>query len=82
LSHLAGPHVQPDGAAVLLLTISSVGTAVLSFSATAPDTFSNCRGRPGLRHPAGGNELIILELHAASAAVAFRPGLDLGHTEL
>jgi beta-galactosidase len=29
-----------------------------------------------------GNELIILELHAASAAVAFRPGPDLGHTEL
>jgi hypothetical protein len=30
----------------------------------------------------GGYELIILELHAASVAVAFRPGPDLGHTEL
>jgi hypothetical protein len=34
------------------------------------------------RHPAGGSELIILEPHAASAAVAFRPGPDLSHTEL
>jgi beta-galactosidase len=37
---------------------------------------------PGPATRPGGNELIILELHAASAAVAFRPGPDLGHTEL
>jgi hypothetical protein len=75
LSHLADPDVQPGGAAVLSLTTSPVGTEVLSFSGRTlyvpgPDT------RPG------GNELIILELHAASAAVAFHPGPDLGHTDL
>jgi beta-galactosidase len=37
---------------------------------------------PGPATRPGGNELIILELHAASAGVAFRPGPDLGHTEL
>jgi beta-galactosidase len=37
---------------------------------------------PGPATRPGANELIILELHAASAAVAFRPGPDLGHTEL
>ncbi len=37
---------------------------------------------PGPATRPGGNELIILELHAASATVAFRPGPDLGHTEL
>ena len=37
---------------------------------------------PGPATRPGANELIILELHAASVAVAFRPGPDLGHTEL
>ena len=37
---------------------------------------------PGPATRPGGNELIILELHAASGAVAFHPGPDLGHTEL
>jgi beta-galactosidase len=37
---------------------------------------------PGPATRPGANELIILELHAASLAVAFRPGPDLGHTEL
>jgi beta-galactosidase len=37
---------------------------------------------PGPATRPGGNELIILELHAASAGAAFRPGPDLGHTEL
>ncbi|HEX4091562.1 MAG TPA: beta-galactosidase family protein [Trebonia sp.] len=37
---------------------------------------------PGPATRPGGNELIILELQAASAPVAFRPGPDLGHTEL
>ena len=37
---------------------------------------------PGPATRPGGNELIILELHAAGSAVAFRPGPDLGHTEL
>jgi beta-galactosidase len=37
---------------------------------------------PGPATRPGVNELIILELHAASAAVAFRPGPELGHTEL
>jgi beta-galactosidase len=37
---------------------------------------------PGPATRPGVNELIILELHAASAAVAFRPDPDLGHTEL
>ena len=37
---------------------------------------------PGPATRTGANELIILELHAASAAVTFRPGSDLGHTEL
>jgi hypothetical protein len=35
LSHPAGPRIQPDGAAVLFLTISSVAAEVLSFSAAA-----------------------------------------------
>jgi beta-galactosidase len=37
---------------------------------------------PGPATRPGTNELIILELHAASAAVAFHPGPDLGHTDL
>ena len=37
---------------------------------------------PGPATRPGANELIILELHAASVSVAFRPGPDLGHTEL
>jgi len=37
---------------------------------------------PGPATRPGANELIILELHAASVTVAFRPGPDLGHTEL
>jgi hypothetical protein len=48
------------------------------------------RGRPESRMTAlpgpatrpGVNELIILELHAASVAVAFHPAPDLGHTDL
>ncbi|MCT9819777.1 beta-galactosidase [Microbacterium sp. W1N] len=31
---------------------------------------------------AGANELIVLELHAATGDVRFLPGLDLGHTEV
>jgi beta-galactosidase len=37
---------------------------------------------PGPATRPGVNELIILELHAASGAVAFHPGPDLGHTDL
>jgi beta-galactosidase len=37
---------------------------------------------PGPATRSGANELIILELHAASVAVAFRAGPDLGHTDL
>jgi hypothetical protein len=37
---------------------------------------------PGPATRPGVNELIILELQAASVAVAFHPGPDLGHTEL
>jgi len=37
---------------------------------------------PGPATRPGANELIILELHAASVGVAFSPGPDLGHTEL
>jgi beta-galactosidase len=36
---------------------------------------------PGPATRAGGNELIILELHAAAAAAPFQPEPDLGHTE-
>jgi beta-galactosidase len=36
---------------------------------------------PGPATRQAGNELIILELHAASASAAFLPGPDLGHTE-
>jgi beta-galactosidase len=37
---------------------------------------------PGPVTRPGVNQLIILELHAARAVVAFRPGPELGHTEL
>jgi beta-galactosidase len=37
---------------------------------------------PGTATRPGVNELIILELHAASTAVAFHPDPDLGHTDL
>jgi beta-galactosidase len=36
---------------------------------------------PGPVTRASGNELIVLELHAASAIASFLPGPDLGHTE-
>ena len=36
---------------------------------------------PGPATRRGPNELIILELHAASTTVAFLPGPGLGHTE-
>jgi hypothetical protein len=37
---------------------------------------------PGPATRPGVNELIILQLRAASAAVAVHPGPDLGHTDL
>jgi beta-galactosidase len=36
---------------------------------------------PGPVTRADGNELVILELHAALATASFMPGHDLGHTE-
>jgi beta-galactosidase len=36
---------------------------------------------PGPATRPGGNELVILELHAASTAAPFLSGPDLGHTE-
>jgi beta-galactosidase len=89
---LAGPAFAPavfelPGAADLYLSTAGWGKGIAWVNGF-------CLGRywsrgpqrtlyvPGPATRPGANELIILELHAASVAVAFRPGPDLGHTEL
>jgi beta-galactosidase len=89
---LAGPAFAravfdlPEAADLYLSTAGwDKGIAWVNASAWADTGRADRSGRSTCPAPAtrtGANELIILELHPASAAVTFRPGSDLGHTEL